>query len=248
MRQAGGRILRYSAVLCALFALPAQAIAQDGDEEYIDDAPEVPMGDPLEEDYGSQAPPRQRRAITYRRKAKERETGGLVFGVEGGVPVWVDIPALDPGADVALRVGYDFGWLAPDVTLGFMSNRVNEEVALVAPEVIGRDLQHIQLGLGVRGLWMNRTRYRPFASVGFDFNFWTWTGYSDLECDTYYYYCAETQNYDFVPGLNFRVGLLTRIVDPFHVEVGGKFHLTFPGSLFGRTQFWMGPYLGVVFE
>jgi len=248
MRQAGGRILCCSAGLCAFFGLSGQAVAQDGEEEYVDDAPEVPMGDPLEEDYGAEAPPQRRHSLTYRRKAEERDTGGLVLAVEGGAPVWVDVPALDPGVDVALRVGYDFGGIAPDVTLGFMSNRVNDEVALVVPEVVGRDLQHIQLGLGLRGLWVNRTRYRPFLSVGFDFNFWTWTGNTELQCDVYYYYCAESQNYELVPGINTRLGLLTRIVDPFHVEVGGKFHLNFAGSLFGQTQFWLGPYLGVVFE
>lgn len=238
--------LRVGLSVCVLWLAPSVAWGQaDLDEPEEESA--VALGDPLEDDYLGDIPEtnsgkRRRRKKEYEAKQADPR-GNVQLALEGGAAVLVDADFFDPGVYIAGRGAYDFGYVLPEFVLGYQSNRANSG----GPSIAGRDLERLQVGLGIRGHLPNPTPFTPFVSLGLDMNFWTWTGHSSYTCNDYFI-CTTSQDFELVPGLNTKLGVDWRIFSRVSLEIGAQLGMTFEGGPFNQNRFWTTPYLGVMFQ
>ena len=123
--------------------------------------------------------------------------------VDVGVPFFVtDSQVLRPGFGAHLRLGWELGWVVPELSIGWQANGVNG----------GTDdqVQTIWFSLGVRAQLLNQTPFVPFASIAFRPS---WFSTYDVDY-------GLTSQYTFEPAVTGALGVAVEMTPSFGFELG----------------------------
>ena len=161
-----------------------------------------------------------------------------------GVPIWFtpDKGIVQPGVSFETRFARRFGLLAPEITLGWQINWLDEDDLPNALRNYNFTIDSFYMSLGARVYVVDRGIVQPFVSGAFDVAFWHLTGDTSTVCG--YYYCAETANYDLGIGFSGRLGLAIIPNSRVQLEAGARIAMTFPVGPIKDVEAWVTPYLG----
>jgi hypothetical protein len=158
------------------------------------------------------------------------------------VPLWFDVPRdiVRPGVHLGGRVGLDWGFFGAFIDAG---------AALVPVDLgpLGRDpLVRLHLGVGGRVQYPH-PRVRPYLDVIFDFNGWSFRNIEFMCAGVLPggFWCVGTGAFEFAPGFTGRAGVQIVVKGPWAIDLGVAAALSFAGTQFSRTEFWLSPLLGV---
>jgi hypothetical protein len=174
-------------------------------------------------------------------------------GLTVGVPIMLntDSELIRPGGDFNVQGGINFGYVGAFLHGGWRFIPVDFDRALDAGidtyDRTGRDrLKNPYFGFGVRGQVPNRSRFVPYLSGAFDFNFWNFRE-SAVACGGYgYWWCGSYDVYRFTPGFTGRIGTTIALGRHTSIDAGLGMTMSFEGNFFESNQSWVEPYLGVV--
>jgi hypothetical protein len=175
-------------------------------------------------------------------------------GVDLGVPVMLergDGNLVRPGINLHGQGGADWGYVAAFLHGGYRFIPVDFERAAGAghPEYAGlgrNGLTNPYFGLGLRLQLPNQTRVMPYASGSFDINFWDFHE-EKLRCvDEHPWWCNDSDQLAFTPGVSGRLGVAVRGSGSFYLDLGANVSMTFAGSFFPDAQVWVEPYIGLM--
>ena len=187
--------------------------------------------------YGNTQTPAQEQQQQQRRIHK---FGSFTIAVPIAYDVNLDV--VKPGAHLDLRGGVDWGMIGVFTRFGLMWTPINLDAQ---PETIGygqSPLTRMSFGFGVRLQYDRHPRFRAYADLQFDFNWWH-VRESSYGCG--WWYCTTYDNYRFAPGWTLRPGLQIIVKDPIAIDVGCGFGFSYPGDFFDRAQYWLEPFLGI---
>ncbi|MEY4576712.1 MAG: hypothetical protein RL701_1415 [Pseudomonadota bacterium] len=161
-----------------------------------------------------------------------------------GVPIWFtpDRGVVDPGVSFEARFARRFGFIAPELTLGWQINWLDNDKLPNALANYNLTIDTFFISAGARAYVAPHSPITPFISAAFDLAFWHLTGDNSTACG--YYYCATTSNYDVGVGVSGRVGLAFAPNPRLQLELGAKVALTFPVGPIKNTEAWVTPFLG----
>lgn len=161
-----------------------------------------------------------------------------------GVPIWFtpDKGIVQPGVSFETRFARRFGLLAPEITLGWQINWLDQDELPNALRNYNFTIDAFYMTLGARVYFVERGVVQPFASAGFDLAFWHLTGDTSTACG--YYYCAQTANYDLGIGFSGRLGVAIVPTRSVQLELGARIAMTFPVGPIDDVEAWLTPYLG----
>jgi hypothetical protein len=165
-----------------------------------------------------------------------------VLELRGGVPFFVgndvDRNAVRPGGNFGFLGGVDFGYIVPELEVGYMGVPVDLPAGQREP------LQRVHLGIGTRLQVPNNSVWIPYLSVNFAAQWWkfdTRTGCSVFACST-------GDGFRFAPGLSFRAGTTISLCRSTALDIGFGYNLSFQGdAVFTQTRQWIEPTLGFRF-
>ncbi|MEM8606841.1 MAG: hypothetical protein AAGF92_07035 [Myxococcota bacterium] len=170
-------------------------------------------------------------------------------GAEVGVPIFLDVDRsiVRPGVHIAGWGGFDIGWIVFDLSLGLMFNVISTDDII---ESIGMDLGDQPLirwhfSPGIRLQVPTIERVLPYVAAAFDANLWQ---FEALGTNCGWYYCRSDDRFRFAPGFTAKSGVGIRIKGPWYIDVGMKYSMSAPGNFFERTQWWVEPFIGVLFR
>ncbi|MEZ4249743.1 MAG: hypothetical protein R3B99_16050 [Polyangiales bacterium] len=223
------RISLASALLSFSFAATALAAPANPEGESADDlAAELTATESVAQVYVA-APAQQQQAP----ERFVRQTSVYL-----GVPFFLtDRDSLRPGFGLHVRGGWEFGWLVPEVALGWQLNLLD------AP---GNDnLQSIWFSLGLRVQFLNYSNVVPFVSAAFRP---TWFSVYDPDFST-------GSEYTFEPGVTGAVGAAIELTPNFGLEVGVQATAIFSvvNEVFvddrgnGKNELFLYPYVGATY-
>lgn len=159
------------------------------------------------------------------------------FGM--GIPIWLTRGEVQPGFGFDGRWGFVTGMVVPELGLGWQINGLSDDLGS------DRTLDVFYLSFGARARFENHSRVTPFVSGALDLNFWHWSGDTALACG--YYYCRESANYDFSPGMSMKGGVAFEVASQLALDAGLRLGSTFATGVFDRTQVWLSPFLALTF-
>jgi hypothetical protein len=161
-----------------------------------------------------------------------------------GVPIWFtpDNGVVDPGISFEARFAHRFGFIAPELTLGWQINWLDEEKLPQALQYYNLTIDTFFISAGARAYVLPRSAISPFISGAFDLAFWHLTGDNSTACG--YYYCATRADYDVGIGVSGRVGIAFAPNPRLQLEIGAKIGVTFPVGPIDSTEAWVAPFLG----
>jgi hypothetical protein len=162
-----------------------------------------------------------------------------------GIPVWFTSQdgAVDPGVSFEARVARRFGAIAPEFTIGWQINWIDEDKLPAVDRDANITIDTFFFGLGARVYPIpTATVVSPFFSGAFNVYFWHITGNDDLVCG--WYYCTTVADYDATVGFEGRLGLAIRASMTMQIDVGAKIGMTFPMGPIDETEAWVTPFIG----
>jgi hypothetical protein len=162
-----------------------------------------------------------------------------------GVPIWFTSSdgVVDPGVSFEARFARRFGAIAPEFTIGWQINWVDEDQLPGAANNANITIDAFFFSLGARVYPAPRARtVSPFISGAFDLYFWHVSGNEDLVCG--YYYCTTVADYDATVGFSGRLGLAIKATPVMAIELGAKIGMTFPMGPIDETEAWVTPFVG----
>jgi hypothetical protein len=168
-----------------------------------------------------------------------------------GVPVMVDVDhdLVRPGANLHLQGGWDLGYFAPFLHAGWRWIPVDFDRAADAGQDYGQSgrspLKNPYFGFGIRGQVPNSSRFLPYASMSFDFDFWNFREEGVACGGVYYWWCSSYNVYRFTPGFSWRAGTAIELARAIYIDVGLGVSMSFQGDFFDDNQAWVEPYVGV---
>jgi len=224
-----------------------EAVPRAAPDDYV--APPTSRLGPTQADYdtaaGNVPPGTTPREFVFdepRRYSSRNEMGFLI-----GVPVWFtpERGVIGPGISFEGRFAHRFGFIAPEINVGWQINWLDEDELDVRYRSANLTLDSFFISAGARVYVLPEALLSPFISAAFDLSFWHFTGDNSTACG--YYYCSTVANYDAGIGFSGRVGLAIVPNRRFQFEIGAKLAMAFPVGPFERTQGWVTPYLGFTF-
>ncbi|HKU42898.1 MAG TPA: hypothetical protein VJR89_32285 [Polyangiales bacterium] len=177
----------------------------------------------------------------YDNPMRPRNEAEFVFGV----PIWFtsEDGVVDPGVSFEGRFARRFGFIAPELTMGWQINWLDEDQLPAADYNSNVTIDTLLFSLGARLYPIPKSRVvQPFISAAVDLNFWHITGNDDLVCG--YYYCTTVADYEFGLGVSSRVGLAIRVNPVVQVDLGAKIGVQFPMGPIDQTEAWVTPFAG----
>lgn len=170
-------------------------------------------------------------------------------GAEIGVPIFLDVDRdiVRPGVHIAGWGGFDIGWVVFDVGLGLMFNVISTDDII---EAVGMDLGDQPLirwhfSPGIRLQVPTLDEVLPYVAGAFDANLWQ---FEPLGVDCGWYYCRSDSRFRFAPGFTAKSGVAIRVKGPWFIDIGMKYSMSAPGNFFERTQWWVEPFIGLLFR
>jgi hypothetical protein len=195
----------------------------------------------LDPAYGTQTNGPSLRVLTY------------FIGFDVGVPLMFDVDRelVRPGGNLHLQGGVNFDYVGAFVHGGWRFIPVDFDRALDAGRDTGgntgRDpLKNPYFGFGFRGQVPNQSRFLPYASVSFDFNFWNFRQTGVACGGVYYWWCSSYDVYHFTPGFSGRVGTAIHLGRGVDLDLGLGVSMSFAGDFFENNKAWAEPYLGIL--
>jgi hypothetical protein len=163
-----------------------------------------------------------------------------------GVPVWFtpDHGVVDPGVSFEMRFARRYGLIAPELTLGWQINWLDQDELPAASRHSDLTIDSFYVSAGMRIYALRDAVVTPFISGAFDIAFWHFTGDNTTVCG--YYYCSAVADYDVGIGISGRAGLAFLPTERLQLELGARVAMAFPVGPFERTQGWVTPYFGVM--
>lgn len=191
--------------------------------------------------------------VTPKTGARARPTYRAYGAFDIGVPVMLDVDRdlVRPGANLHAQGGWDFGYGAIFLHGGWRWIPVDfnraRDAGVDTYGASGRTpLKNPYFGIGLRGQIPNSSRFLPYASVSFDFNFWNFRE-QGVACGGYYYWwCNGYDVYRFTPGFSGRIGTGIELVSSIYLDLGLGVSMSFEGDFFDKNRAWLEPYLGVM--
>ncbi|HKP63939.1 MAG TPA: hypothetical protein VJV78_44700 [Polyangiales bacterium] len=162
-----------------------------------------------------------------------------------GIPIWFtsEDGIVDPGVSFEARFARRFGAIAPEFTIGWQVNWLDEDQLSGVAHDANITIDAFFLSLGARIYPIPKaTKITPFISGAVDLNFWHITGNEDLVCG--YYYCTTYADYDAGLGFSGRLGVAIRATMAIQLELGAKIGLTLPMGPIDDTEAWITPFVG----
>ncbi|MEM7138268.1 MAG: hypothetical protein AAF500_16930 [Myxococcota bacterium] len=170
-------------------------------------------------------------------------------GADVGVPIFLDVDRsiVRPGASINGWGGFDIGWVVFDVGLGLMFNVISTDdiIEAIALNLGDQPLIRWHFSPGVRFQVPTIDRVLPYVGAAFDANLWQ---FEALGTTCGWYYCRSESRFRFAPGFTARSGVGIRVKGPWFIDVGMKYSMSAEGNFFERTQWWVEPYIGVLFR
>jgi hypothetical protein len=160
-----------------------------------------------------------------------------------GVPIWFTTKnVVQPGVSFETRFARRFGLVAPELTLGWQVNWLNEDKLPNALQYYNFTIDSFYMTLGARVYFVEKGPIQPFISAGFDLAFWHYTGNSQTVCG--YYYCVNAADYDVGIGFSGRLGVAFVPADTVAFELGARIAMALPVGPIRTTEGWVSPYIG----
>jgi len=191
----------------------------------------------------------------YKAPARSRLRTTLFGGLDVGVPIMLDVDRnlIRPGGNIHFQGGVDIGYLGFFAHGGWRGIPVDFERAAEHghPEYEGEGRDHLSnlyFGFGLMGQLPNRTRFLPYLSASFDFNFWHFRE-TAVACGGYYYWvCNDYSVYKFTPGFTGRVGTAFDVAGGWYLDAGLGMAMTFEGQFFDDKEVWLEPFAGMSYR
>lgn len=165
-----------------------------------------------------------------------------VLELRGGVPFFVgndiDRDEVRPGGNFGFLGGVDFGYIVPELEVGYMG------VPVDLPSGQREPLQRVHLGIGTRLQVPNNSVWIPYLSAHFAAQWWKF----DTGTGCRLFACSTGDSFRFAPGLTFRVGTTISLCRSTAIDIGFGYNLSFEGNgVFTQTRQWIEPTLGFRF-
>ncbi len=214
----------------------AQVIIEEGGQPVGQAQPQQPMGQPIQEPRGQvfvdgDAPPDQGVFVEEEPPPDQRLIRQLSAYL--GAPFWLtDRDVLRPGFSIHGRFGYEFGFIVPEIQIGWMISVLDEEDTGAGVEY--SNLQNIWATLGARVQFLNRSRMVPFIAAGFRLNF-----FSKATSGS-----ATATAYTFEPGAMVTVGMAIELTRNFGIEVALSSTVIFGIEVFDKVEAFLHPWAG----
>jgi hypothetical protein len=160
-----------------------------------------------------------------------------------GMPIWfTGHGVLQPGVSFETRFARRFGLVAPELTVGWQVNWLNEDKLPNALQYYNFTVDAFYLTLGARVYVLDKGPVQPFFSLGFDLAFWHLSGNNQTNCG--YYYCVTAADYDVGIGISGKVGVAILPTQYVQLELGARIAAAFPVGPINTTEGFVSPYIG----
>ncbi len=160
------------------------------------------------------------------------------LGVYGSVPIFVtESDVLRPGVGIHGRFGWEFGFLVPEIQLGYQYHGLADGTMVSGDFAQG--VQTIWLGLGARLQLLNNSRFVPFVSAALRINF-----ISVIFEEAF----SPSTDFTPLPGVQFGGGLMIELTETLAIEAGLTGNLLFDtpaDPVYQDTQFYLQPNIGI---
>ncbi|MGB5811838.1 MAG: hypothetical protein WBG86_14970, partial [Polyangiales bacterium] len=171
----------------------------------------------------------------------------VITGLTAGVPIVLDTDSdvVRPGGDMFGWVGLDIGWMVFATGFGASWNAINLN-ALEGGDEFGRSpLARLYISPEIRFQVPVAKAVLPYLSGAFDANWFRYRA-TDLACE--FWYCFGRSRFSFTPGFTAKIGMGIRVAERIFVDVGTKLSMSGAGDFFDSTQWWVTPYVGVIYR
>ena len=161
-----------------------------------------------------------------------------------GVPIWFtpDRGIVQPGVGFEARIARRFGLVAPELTVGWQINWIDEDKLRQELRNYNLTIDSLYISAGARVYALREAPVTPFISGAFDLSFWHLTGSGGLACG--YYYCDTSATYDVSVGISGRLGVAFMPSERLQIEAGARIAMVFAVGPFEDVEAWVSPFLG----
>lgn len=172
----------------------------------------------------------------------------VITGASLGVPIFlnVDSAVVRPGVDMNMWVGLDIEWLVFAAGFGVGLNPINLD-NVAGGEGLGRSpMTRIYITPEIRFQVPTIKAVLPYLGVAFDANWWKHRERTDLSCN--FWYCSTRASFEFAAGFSGKIGMGIKTGRRIYIDVGLKYSFTGAGNFFDSTQWWLTPFVGVIYR
>lgn len=173
----------------------------------------------------------------------------VITGATLGVPIFLDVDSavVRPGVDMNAWVGLDVEWLVFAAGFGLGWTPIDLEQAPDGAGLGRSPATRIYLTTEVRLQVPKAKSVLPYLSGAFDANWWR---HQDVNVSTScnVWYCTTRARFEFAPGFTGKVGMGIKTGERVYLDVGMKFSLSGAGNFFDSTQWWLTPFVGVIYR